>query len=72
MVSESKCCGFESRLIHITRWKWSTFKKPGSIPTHNSGSFVEIKNIGSQMGQADKKKHYKNFICEKETKNGYY
>jgi hypothetical protein len=29
---------------------------PGLIPTPNSGSFVENKkNIGSQMGQTDKK-----------------
>jgi hypothetical protein len=34
---------------------------PGSIPAPNSGSFVEKtkKNKGSQMGQADKKKHLK-------------
>jgi hypothetical protein len=28
---------------------------PGSIPAPNSGSFEEIKNIGSQMGQTGKK-----------------
>ncbi len=29
---------------------------PGSIPAPNSGSFMEkYKNIGSQMGQTDKK-----------------
>jgi hypothetical protein len=31
---------------------------PGWIPAPNSGSFVE-KNIGSQMGQTDKKHFFK-------------
>jgi hypothetical protein len=37
---------------------------PGLIPAPNSGSFMEIyENIGSQMGQTDKKKYLikKNF-----------
>jgi hypothetical protein len=47
-----------SNLGQNTKWKWSTFKAmPGSIPAPNSGSFVEKnkENIGSQMGQTDKK-----------------
>jgi hypothetical protein len=47
-----------SNLGQNTRWKWSTYKAmPGSIPAPNFGSFVEKnkKNIGSQMGQTDKK-----------------
>ncbi len=39
---------------------------PGSIPAPNSGSFMEnYENIGSQMGQTDKKikkKRYNNFF----------
>jgi len=34
--SRSKGCGFESRLIQNTRWKWVK-AMPGSIPAPNSG-----------------------------------
>jgi hypothetical protein len=36
---------------------------PGSIPAPNSGSFMEkYENIGSQMGQTDKKKYKKKLL----------
>ncbi len=38
--SQSKGCGFESRLIKNTRWKWVKAML-GSIPAPNSGSFME-------------------------------
>jgi hypothetical protein len=53
--SHTKDCGFESRLIQNTRWTWVKAML-GSIPTPNSVSFMEKKkNIGSHMGQTDKK-----------------
>jgi hypothetical protein len=63
--SRSKGRVFESRLIHNTRCKWSTFKAmPGSIPAPNSGSFVE-KNIGSKWGKPTKNKHFKQVKVKK-------
>jgi hypothetical protein len=55
--SQSKGCGFESRLIQILDGN-GLKAMPGSIPAPNSGSFMEKykKNIGSQMGQTVKKK----------------
>jgi len=52
--SRSKGCGFESRLIQHTRWKWV---KPilGSIPAPSSGlCSKKKKNTGSQMGHTKK------------------
>jgi hypothetical protein len=55
--SRSKSCGFDSRLIQNTTWKWATFKAmPGLIPAPNSGLFMEkYENVGSKMGQTDTK-----------------
>jgi hypothetical protein len=55
---QSKGCGFESRLVLSKILDGNGLKaNPGLIPAPNSGSFVEKnrKNMGSQMGQTDKK-----------------
>jgi hypothetical protein len=59
LTSQSKGCGFEPCLIQNTRWKWvkpchDRFLHP--IQVH---SWKNKKNIGSQMGQTDKKKTFK-------------
>jgi hypothetical protein len=60
--SRSKGCGFESCLVLYKILDGNGLKAmPGSIPAPNSGLFIRKekeknkKNIGSQMGQTDKK-----------------
>ncbi len=52
-------CGFESRLVVYKILDGNGLKAmPGLIPAPNSGSFMKNKkNIGTSIGQTDKKNH---------------
>ena len=59
MVSEldsrSKGCGFESRLIQHTRWKWGKSHARIDSCTQFWLKLKIQKNVGSQMRHTDKK-----------------
>jgi hypothetical protein len=61
--SQSKGCGFESRLIQILDGN-GLKAMPGSIPAPNSGSFMEkYENICSKPTKKHLKKHSNGSFC---------
>ncbi len=58
-------CGFESCLIHYTRWKW--VKSHVSIESYTKFWFklIILENIGSQMGHTDKKTFKKTCVIKR-------